>query len=162
MSRVAAAERRLEDLRPQLVAIAARVLRRPDAAEDVAQEALLRLMRAQNNGRAVVDERAFAATITVRLAIDRIRSERNEKRRLRRLDCDDGSAGGSPEVPVDVSRLYDAITALPAKQSAVITLRKIMELEYAEIAGILGISVESCRSHCRLGLQRLRRLLNHE
>lgn len=152
----------MEDLRPQLVAIATRVLRRPDAAEDVVQEALLRLMRAQNNGRVVVDERAFATTITVRLAIDRIRSERNEKRRLQRLGHNDGTAGGSPEAPVDVRRLYDAVAALPAKQSAVITLRKIMELEYADIAAILGISVESCRSHCRLGLQRLRRLLGDE
>jgi RNA polymerase sigma factor (sigma-70 family) len=55
-----------------------------------------------------------------------------------------------------VERLYAAIAALPPRQAAVVTLRKLLELDYEEVAELLGISVENCRSHCRLALQRLR------
>jgi RNA polymerase sigma factor (sigma-70 family) len=61
-----------------------------------------------------------------------------------------------PATPSEIERLYAAIAALPPRQAAVVTLRKLMELDYADIAGLLGISVENCRSHCRLALQRLR------
>jgi RNA polymerase sigma factor (sigma-70 family) len=58
--------------------------------------------------------------------------------------------------PPEVERLYAAIAALPPRQAAVVTLRKLLELDYEEVAELLGISVENCRSHCRLALQRLR------
>ena len=92
--------------------------------------------------------------------VDRLRTERSREARNRPLD---GARPVSDEPPpVEVQRLYDAIAALPPKQSAVITLRKLMELEYADIAAILGISAENCRSHCRHGLQRLRETLGEE
>jgi RNA polymerase sigma factor (sigma-70 family) len=58
--------------------------------------------------------------------------------------------------------LYAAIAKLPPRQAAVITLRKLWELEYREVAELLGISEANCRSHCRHGLNRLRGMLNPE
>ena len=61
--------------------------------------------------------------------------------------------------PADIQKLYDAIASLPAKQSAVITLRKLMELDYADVAQMMGISLANCRSHCRHGMRKLADML---
>src|SRR4051794_39389527 len=62
----------LEQLRPLAFSIAYRMLGSVVEAEDVVQEALLRLHRTQG----VEHPKAFLATATTRLAIDQLRSAR--------------------------------------------------------------------------------------
>jgi RNA polymerase sigma-70 factor (ECF subfamily) len=149
----------MQELRQYALGVAARVLARRADAEDVAQEAMVRVLQASRNGTAIAAQGAYVARTALRLAIDRLRRERLRAGdaglavQERQRGCD------SAATPLDVERLYVAIVALPRRQAAVITLRKLMELEYADIAELLGISVENCRSHCRLGLQRLRATL---
>src|SRR5512147_31268 len=69
-------ERLLDDLRPVAFAIAYRMLGSVAEAEDVVQEALLRLHRALADGERVESPRAYLATVTTRLAIDELRSAR--------------------------------------------------------------------------------------
>jgi RNA polymerase sigma factor (sigma-70 family) len=152
----------VEELRRHVLAVASRFLRRPEDAEDITQEALLRLASARAKVSAIGDERAYARRTAIHLAIDRLRSERLRSRKLAELKRANPGPTDGGLLPVDVRRLYDAIAALPAKQAAVVTLRKLMELEYSDIAALLGISVENCRSHCRHGLDRLRRELGDE
>jgi RNA polymerase sigma factor (sigma-70 family) len=157
----AASERDVEELRRQIVSVALRVLRRQQDAEDIAHDALLKLLTAQSNGSTVIDQRAFATRTAVRLAIDRLRCAHRQSTKLPEIARLRAVSAAADEArpPPDVRRLYDAIATLPAKQAAVVTLRKLMQLEYEDIAGILGISQENCRSHLKLALQRLRQTL---
>jgi DNA-directed RNA polymerase specialized sigma24 family protein len=68
--------RLFDELRPVSFAIAYRVLGSVSEAEDVVQEALLRVHRALEAGEQIASPRAFLATVTTRLAINELRSAR--------------------------------------------------------------------------------------
>jgi RNA polymerase sigma-70 factor (ECF subfamily) len=69
-------ERLLDELRPVAFAIAYRMLGSVSEAEDVVQEALLRVDQALVAGEQIASPRAFVATVTTRLAINELRSAR--------------------------------------------------------------------------------------
>src|SRR3979490_2800316 len=69
-------ERLLEELRPVSFAIAYRMLSSVSEAEDIVQEALLRVHRALDAGEQIASPRGFAAPVTTRLAINELRSAR--------------------------------------------------------------------------------------
>jgi RNA polymerase sigma factor (sigma-70 family) len=69
-------EQLLGELRPASFAIAYRMLGSASEAEDIVQEALLRLHGALEGGEEIKSPRAFLATVTTRLAIDELRSAR--------------------------------------------------------------------------------------
>ena len=54
-------------------------------AEDVVQEALLRVHQALQAGEQIASPRAFAATVTTRLAINELRSARARRALCRRV-----------------------------------------------------------------------------
>jgi RNA polymerase sigma-70 factor (ECF subfamily) len=147
----------VEELRQYAWAVAMRVLAQREDAEDVAQETMVRALRALRNGTPIAAQRAYAGRVALHLAIDRLRRERRRPTDIAQAAQQRAKETAPP--PPEVERLYAAIAALPPRQAAVITLRKLMELEYADIGGLLGISVENCRSHCRLALRRLRAAL---
>src|SRR5204862_6139229 len=74
-------EELLDDLRPVAFAIAYRMLGSVSEAEDVVQEALLRLHRALDAGERIASPRAYLATVTTRLAINELRSARARRER---------------------------------------------------------------------------------
>ena len=74
-------ERLLDELRPVAFAIAYRMLGSVSEAEDVVQEALLRVHQALDGGEQIASPRAFAATVTTRLAINELRSARARRER---------------------------------------------------------------------------------
>lgn len=69
-------ERLLDELRPVSFAIAYRMLGSVSEAEDIVQEALLRVHRGLEDGDRIQSPSAFVATVTTRLAIDELRSAR--------------------------------------------------------------------------------------
>ena len=64
------------DLRPRAFAVAYRMLGSVTEAEDVVQEALLRLHRALQEGERIESPVAWIATVVARLSIDELRSAR--------------------------------------------------------------------------------------
>lgn len=71
----------LNELRPASFAIAYRMLGTVTEAEDVVQEALLRLHHAIEDGEQIRSPRAFLATVTTRRAIEELRSARKRRGR---------------------------------------------------------------------------------
>jgi deazaflavin-dependent oxidoreductase (nitroreductase family) len=67
-------ERLLDELRPVAFALAYRMLGSVSEAEDVVQEALLRVHQALAAGEQIASPPAFVATVTTRLAINEFRS----------------------------------------------------------------------------------------
>jgi RNA polymerase sigma-70 factor (ECF subfamily) len=66
----------LQELRPSAFAIAYRMLGSVSEAEDIVQEALLRLHLRLRQGERIESPRAFVSTVVTRLCIDQLRSAR--------------------------------------------------------------------------------------
>lgn len=155
----------MDDIRQRLLAIVARFGLPAEAREDVTHDALVRLLKARTNGEPLRNECAFAVRIAVNLAIDRIRQRQRSDASLSLLAARAAAAAGDDvdrlDRPPEVDRLYAAIRRLPPKQAAAVTLRELLELEFREIASILGTSEATCRSLCRHGRQGLREMMCH-
>lgn len=146
-------------------ALARRVVRDPDLAEDVVQEAFLSIWR--DAGR-FVPERARASawllTLVHRRAVDRVRSE--QRRRAEPLDeasalerGREGSAADAAWLRLERERVQAALARLPDQQ------RELLELAYyggftqSQLAERLGRPLGTVKSQMFAALARLRDLL---
>src|ERR671910_1543761 len=135
-------DEQLEELRPSAFAIAYRMLGSVAEAEDVVQEGLLRLHRAD----AVEHPKAFLATVVTRLSIDELRSARARRETY--------VGPWLPEPIVTDSRPDDesvsmallvTLESLNPVERAVFLLHDVFDYGYDEIAEIVGKSRENCR-----------------
>jgi RNA polymerase sigma-70 factor (ECF subfamily) len=136
----------VEELRSLAFAIAYRMLGSVAEAEDVAQEALLRL----HGARGVENPEAFLTTATTRLAIDVLRSARV------RREAYTGTWLPEPLVEADAERRVEdeeavslaflvLLERLNPDERAVLVLRESFDYEYADIAEILGTTTANAR-----------------
>ncbi len=135
-------------LSPRAYAHAFRVLGDRAEAEDVTQEAMLRLWKQAPNWDA---GRAQAATwlyrVVANLCFDRLRGQRAET-----LDEADAPADPAPgmETRLQDSARHDALQAallrLPERQRQAVVLRHIEGLANPDIAEILDVGVEAVES----------------
>ena len=127
------------------------VLRDPDAAQDVAQEAYLRAFRAWDDfdGR---DVAAWLHTIALRLAF-------NELRRRRRLGAILARRSAPEWVPSVEIDLWNALERLEPRQRAALLLNVIDGYTQAEIAQMLGVPPGTVASWLTRSKARLRREL---
>jgi RNA polymerase sigma factor (sigma-70 family) len=136
-----------DDLRPYLFAIAYRMLGSVEEAEDVVQDAFLRYQEA---GEEPCSPKAYLATVTTRLAIDRLRSARA------RREVYPGEWLPEPLVEDDAVRhaeMADSLSLtflhllekLSPVERAVFLLREVFDYPYEEIARIVGKSPDNCR-----------------
>jgi RNA polymerase sigma-70 factor (TIGR02957 family) len=140
-----------DELRPLMFSIAYRMLGSVVEAEDVVQEAFLRLHRSTADG--VENLQAYATTITTRLAIDTLRSARVRRERyvgpwLPEPIVDSADADPAHRVELDetVSTAFLVLLeALSPVERAVFVLREVIGYEYAEIAAVLDKSEANCR-----------------
>jgi RNA polymerase sigma factor (sigma-70 family) len=147
-------ERLLDELRPVAFGIAYRMLGSVSEAEDVMQEALLRVHQALQGGERIASPQAFVATVTTRLAINELRSARARRERyvgdwLPEPIVTDGAAGD----PADVAETADSLSlamlvvleSLSPEQRAVLLLRDVFDYDYGEIARIVGKNEDNVR-----------------
>jgi len=135
-------------LLPRVYRHAARVLGDRTEAEDIAQEAMLRLWRAAPDWHldGPARPRTWLYRVTANLAVDRLR----RKGRAVGLDDDVASTAPSAEAQLQdagrMAALDAALATLPERQRQAVVLRHIEGLGNAEIATILGIGVEAVES----------------
>jgi RNA polymerase sigma-70 factor (ECF subfamily) len=131
-----------ETLRPLAFSIAYRMLGSVAEAEDVVQEGLLRLHRAEG----VEHPRAFVSTVVTRLSIDQLRSARARRETY--------PGPWLPEPIVTDSRPDDesvsmalliTLESLTPVERAVFLLHDVFDYGYDEIAEIVGKTRENCR-----------------
>ena len=138
-------------LRPLMFSIAYRMLGSVSEAEDVVQEAFLRLHRNAQEGLEVANLEAYATTVTTRLAIDTLRSARVRREQyvgpwLPEPIVDDADPARRIELDETVSTAFLVLLeALTPVERAVFVLREAIGYDYDEIAAVVGKSEANCR-----------------
>src|SRR5215210_3509339 len=132
-----------ESLRPLAFSIAYRMLGSVAEAEDVVQEGLLRLHRAD----AVEHPKAFVATVVTRLSIDELRSARVRRETYVGPWLPDPvvTSDSRPDDESVSMALLVTLESLNPVERAVFLLHDVFDYGYDEIAEIVGKSRENCR-----------------
>jgi RNA polymerase sigma factor (sigma-70 family) len=123
-----------------------------NAAEDLVQEAFIRLARTAH--RIKDDTRAAAYLRSIVLNLARDHNRRGLVSLRHRLPLDDERAQEEDQLVLrdDQRRVIDALRDLPHRQRDCLVLRYYQELGIDDIASTLGISRNSVKTHLQRGL----------
>jgi RNA polymerase sigma-70 factor (TIGR02957 family) len=146
-------EQLLDELRGPAFAIAYRMLGSVAEAEDVVQEALMRVHRALQAGERLESPRAYVATVVTRLAIDELRSARARRETYVGDWLPEPLLATTADDPARHAEMADSLSlaflvlleSLSPEQRAVLLLRDVFDYGYDEIAGIVGKSEDNVR-----------------
>lgn len=127
-----------EEVRPRLVGIARRIVGNDDDAEDIVQDALLRLWQVKEEVR---NAESMARVITRNLSIDHVR------RRHVTVDIDESNleTDSTSNNDEQIQRIMGLINKLPTMQQTVIRLRHLDGLKMSDIAKITGTTEQAVR-----------------
>jgi RNA polymerase sigma-70 factor (ECF subfamily) len=129
-----------------LTAHATRMLRNASEAEEVVQEAYIRLWKQAPNYRPDAKLRTFLYGIVHNLAIDRLRvRKRHDPDALESLTSGDRPSGSLRERELR-ERVQAEVATLPDRQRAALSLVHFEELTNIEAARLLDVSVEALES----------------
>lgn len=132
----------------------------PQEAEDVVQEAYLRILEKGSVER-IENLPAYVKRVTENLLVDRSRRPENSPHTIH-LPLEDDLACPAPAPDQRVAAhqeldvLYQRINELPPQCREVFLLHKVEQLSYAEIAERLRISPRTVENHIAKALRRLR------
>ena len=146
-------ERLLEQLRPVAFAIAYQMLGTISDAEDVVQEALLRVHQSLEAGEQIVVPPAFVATVTTRLAINELRSARARREQYVGEWLPEPIVTDVSDDPTQRAEIADSLSLamlvllenLSPEQRAALLLHDVFDYAYPEVAEIIGTSQENAR-----------------
>ncbi|WP_417243020.1 RNA polymerase sigma factor [Celeribacter sp.] len=151
-------------LTPVVLGYATRLLRDHAEAEDVAQEAMLRLWKVApewRQGEAKVT--TWLYRVVTNLCTDRLRKKRG-KGLDEIAEPEDGKPSQEARLMAQarVSALETALGELPERQRQAVVLRHIEGLSNPDIAGVLDVSVEAVESLISRGKRLLAKRLAGE
>jgi len=146
-------EQLLAELRPGAFGIAYRMLGSVTEAEDIVQEALLRLHRVLEQGERIASPRAYLATVTTRLALDELRSARVRREQYVGEWLPEPIVTDPGADPAARAELADSLSIaflivlerLSPDQRAALLLRDVFDYGYDEIAALIGTSEANAR-----------------
>ncbi len=148
----------------------------PDEAEDLAQETFLRAYRGISDYRADASESTWLFEIAHNVFKNYLRDKKAKKRDAPEISLDantsgeekDGPALELPDpdpLPLDLlldaeilRRLRQAVAKLPTQRRQAVELR-LQGLQYNEIAPLMGLSIETVKSHLHQAREALRKEL---
>lgn len=140
-----------DDLRPRAFAIAYRMLGSVSDAEDIVQEAFLRMHQATQRGEQIKSPRAYISTLVTRQSIDQLRSARVRREQyvgewLPEPLAIESTPAEQVETADSLSLAFLVVLeSLTPQQRAAFLLREVFEYPYADVAEIIGTSVDSTR-----------------
>jgi RNA polymerase sigma-70 factor (ECF subfamily) len=137
----------VQAMRPMLVGVARGVLGSDEEAEDVVQDALLRLWQLRDEP--IRNVRGFARIVVRNLCLSKVRRKQ--------VMVDIGKADIADETETtnneQIDRMMALVDALPTMQQTVLRLRHMQDMSMADIASLIGTS----ESAVRQSLSRARR-----
>ncbi|SMD13740.1 sigma-70 family RNA polymerase sigma factor [Rhizobium sp. RU36D] len=160
-----AAQRLIERSSPRVLSQALRLLGNRSEAEDITQEAMLRLWRAAPTWETRAKVSTWLYRVTANLCLDRLRARRHSVP----IDGVSGEIGATD--PTIIARLQQearlnalrrALAELPERQALAVSLRFLEGLGNPEIAAIMGIGVEAVESLTARGKRALSSALSSQ
>jgi RNA polymerase sigma-70 factor (ECF subfamily) len=153
----------VEDYGPLLFRVAHSIVRSRAEAEDVVQDAFVRVLQHRRSLPAVREMRVWLVRIAWNLALDRRRKLRPEQ-----IDAAFASSLAAATVPADralgesrqLASLLEAIERLPKVERQVLLLCAVEELSTAEVATVVGKSESAVRALLYRARSRLRELVD--
>ena len=142
-------------------------------AEDILQETLLRVVKSADGYERQAKFTTWIYTIARNLCVDA--SRRGKHRNAASLDAPIGESGRTmidlvPDTGASVDRqaighelqkrIQAAIAELPEDQRQIFLLREVADLQFNEIANIVGCSENTVKSRMRYALEKLRQALD--
>jgi RNA polymerase sigma-70 factor (ECF subfamily) len=143
----------LEELRPRAFAVAYRMLGSVSEAEDIVQEALLRLHLTLERGERIESPRAYLSTVVTRLCIDHLRSARVRRENYVGQWLPEPIVSDVRSDPADRAEVADSLSfaflvlleSLTPEQRAAFLLRDVFDYQYSDIAAIIGTGEDNAR-----------------
>jgi RNA polymerase sigma-70 factor (ECF subfamily) len=143
-----------EELRPLLFSIAYRMISSVSEAEDIVQEAFLRIHRAEAEGTRIESAKAYLSAVTTRLSIDHLKSARVRREQyvgqwlpeplLTHDSAPDAAAHAETADSLSLAFLV-LLESLTPVERAVFLLREVFDYGYDEIARIVDRTEGNCR-----------------
>jgi RNA polymerase sigma-70 factor, ECF subfamily len=138
--------------------LALRMLRRPDLAEDLAQDVFLQLYRRLDDIESPSHLGFWLRRVASNLAIDRLRRATSTATQALEdspepAELDEHTEGADPRLEREVTRL---LGDLPPAPRAVMLLRYQEDCDVADIAATLDMPVNTVKSHLKRSLAALR------
>jgi RNA polymerase sigma-70 factor, ECF subfamily len=139
-----------EELRPLLFSIAYRMVSSVGDAEDIVQEAFLRIHRVEAEGQRIESPKAYLSAVVTRLSIDHLKSARVRREQYvgqwlpEPLQTDDGLDAAETADSLSMAFLV-LLESLTPVERAVFLLREVFDYDYGEIAKIVERTEDNCR-----------------
>ncbi len=139
----------MKTLGPRLVALSRGICRDGDVAEDIVQEAFVKLWRTPPDGPEAVIP-SWMRRVVTNLSINDLRRRKrpgvlpefSTDRALR----DDARPEDKLDLADNVRRVDEALGALPEEKRAIIVMRVYEQMSYGEISKVLGVPVGTVMS----------------
>lgn len=146
--------------------IAMSMMRNPSDAADLTQDAFIRLMRSIGTFRGETKFTTWLYRLVVNLSLDRLR--RSGQATIR-LDDDPELDLATSDQMVDAPSVAErrevasvvrrAVEQLPEGQRLALTLHYFEDMRYEDIADVMGVPLNTVKSHIRRGKERLSGML---
>ena len=143
----------------RLHAVAHRILRDTDLAEDATQQALLNIWRDIRQLRDPARFDAWSYRLLVRACYTEARRTRHWTPNLHLLPADEPAAGEGLSSVVDRDQLERGFRRLSIDHRAVVVLHHYLDLPLPEVADVLGIPPGTARSRLHHAMRGLRAAL---
>lgn len=158
--------------RSSVVHFVYRMVQNQAVAEELAQEVFLRVYRSRSTYEPTAKFTTWLFRIATHLALNALRDGKNERmqerlddetsdRPARQISDHRPSVEQSMVFQAKVDEIRRAIGALPAKQRAAVLMHKYEEMEYSQIAKVLGCSESAVKSLLFRAYETLRARLAH-
>ncbi len=152
-------EREIQAVYPSLLGLLQRTIGRPEIAQELCQDAVLRLIERQDQ---VLEPRAWLFRTATHLAWDWLRHQRVEREHSARnpiteLSVADSSVAAS--AAESIQRLRVALRQLPEQPRRVFELSRFSQLSQLEISARLGIARKTVENHLTRALALLAKAL---
>lgn len=135
-------------LKHKLFRLALRLLGKVEEAEDSVQDAMVKLWTKRDQLEKFQSVEAFAMTVTRNLCLDKIKSKSYQVERIpegRNNQITQQDPGEMMEYADMAGFIRKIIAELPEQQRSILHMRDIEEMEYEEIAEVLGMNVNAIR-----------------
>ena len=145
-----------------LVRLATLLLGDPGAAEEVVQDAFVKLQLGWGRMREPERAPAWLRSAVLNGARSRLRHRAVRRRHLEAVRGDAASAESGALASEEHRRVIAALRTLPARQREALVLKFYLDLSEAEIAAAMGVSAGSVKTHVHRGLASLAPVLEEE